>query len=610
MSQQRHNYYTNPAFCQKSEFYPQDYPVQRALSPERRHSPVGAQKPNQIETYSTLPIQIPIPTKRRNTTKQIEDEEYEEMLVDDGMSPKQDNQDQINGNRTFNRNGNEENQLRYSVASVDEVENRSRSPKNRYEYIPMREQPQKLMKQEETEVKPGRTHRYAVIPVEEDGQRTKYTKIVELPPRKYQQLPQEDQRYRQTRTDNEDNRRYNREINKNRYEYIDNIDEDIYGEQQIDHLQQEECEEELETNKNQTQTYKKRYDHKSESDFLELRRDYKSPQTSRSPQHHEQTSRSPHDYGQPSRSPQKDPRTPLEYQTLPKNKRHQSESERPQQEVLSPQRAQQKPQRYQSMSVSPQKYQTDLRNRPQVQEYEFRRANQEVRRQEQYYQLCEVRRPQEGYQGEVRRPQQVVKSPQTPRKGGSLEATQKLHELLITPQKFQRNTSTPPKMFSPVAQRTPSVDPFQTPSKSPPRGVQRAANPRAQQKLNYALSTRQGGCDKRLNNTAVIAPICSSPVQSVYSETTFSNKTESWMNISGHKAPVQASLAVAAIMMMLCGGVSSGLCFYMVSVVGRMYYLDFGIVSGFACLLLGCLGFRSRNCHWLPNRNYISGSCW
>lgn len=203
---------------------------------------------------------------------------------------------------------------------------------------------------------------------------------------------------------------------------------------------------------------------------------------------------------------------------------------------------------------------------------------------------------------------QRLTSPQTSRRAGNPIATQKLHELLSTPKKIRHpvNNYTPQKPMSPNAPRrviTPAAspipkDPFVTPTKQ-------HQTPRAQQKLNYALASRQIAYDKR--HTAVIAPICSSPIQSVYSETTYSNKSESWMNLSMSKAPVQATLAVAAIMMTLCGGVTSGLCFYMVWIMGRLYYLDFGIVAGFTCLLLGLLGFRSRNCRWLPNRNYISG---
>lgn len=198
-----------------------------------------------------------------------------------------------------------------------------------------------------------------------------------------------------------------------------------------------------------------------------------------------------------------------------------------------------------------------------------------------------------------------LSSPQTNRRGGNPIATQKLHELLSTPKKTTRqpvNNFTPQKPLSPNSPRrvvTPAKDPFITPTKQ-------QQTPRALQKLNYALASRQMAQDKR--HTAIIAPICSSPIQSVYSETTYSNKSESWMNLSLSKAPVQATLAVAAVMMTLCGGVTSGLCFYMVWIMGRLYYLDFGIVAGFTCLLLGLLGFRSRNCRWLPNRNYISGN--
>lgn len=39
----------------------------------------------------------------------------------------------------------------------------------------------------------------------------------------------------------------------------------------------------------------------------------------------------------------------------------------------------------------------------------------------------------------------------------------------------------------------------------------------------------------------------------------------------------------------------------------RSYYLDLGIIAGFAAATLGFMGFRSRQCYWLPNRNYISG---
>lgn len=473
MSQPRQNYYSNPAFCQQSEYYPKELsisPRQRALSPERRHPPIGAQKPFQTENYNTPPKGVAKPRiiPRKTAQKSFEDEEeFEEMLVDETRvsSVKKNTQevdnymseDQQNGNRQFVYiNGNEKEVIqtkkgRYAIVKVDEdyIEE-PHSPKSRYEYIPMQEQPLRtqriVKKQEEVEIN-GRLHRYAVIPPEEERP-LRYNHIQERSTQaRYAEIPQGIEegknKYAMVPTHQENNRyvtsppRRIPERQTNRYEYIPDDEESVIYQQQ-------------------------------------------------------------------------EPRRHSEYP-------------------------------------------------------------------------------------------QPIKSPLTPRKSNP-EATQKLHELLITPQKFQKIHSTPQKFLSPPRKE----NPFQTPTKSPPKSLPRS-QPKAQQKLNYTLSTRQNIYDKR-QNTAVIAPICSSPVQSVYSETTFSNRTESWMNLSLRKKPIQASLAVAAIMMILCGGLSSGLCFYMVSIVGRMYYLDFGIISGFACLLLGCLGFRGRNCHWLPNRNYISGN--
>ncbi|CAH0551976.1 unnamed protein product [Brassicogethes aeneus] len=192
---------------------------------------------------------------------------------------------------------------------------------------------------------------------------------------------------------------------------------------------------------------------------------------------------------------------------------------------------------------------------------------------------------------------------------GNPIATQKLHELLTTPKKSQMgsNQSTPQKLLSPHSLRKPM--PISPIAKETPHRVLPSCQPpsksKAQQKLNYALGSRQITPDKR--TTAIVPPMCSSPIQSVYSETTYSNKSESWMSSSAKKTAGQATLTIAAVMMLLCGGVTSGLSFYMISIMGRLYYLDVSLVAGFTCLILGLLGFRSRNVYWLPNRNYILG---
>lgn len=80
------------------------------------------------------------------------------------------------------------------------------------------------------------------------------------------------------------------------------------------------------------------------------------------------------------------------------------------------------------------------------------------------------------------------------------------------------------------------------------------------------------------------------------------------MNLSSVKGNASGqALVVAAFIMFLCGLVTTGLCFYMLSFMGRPYYLDFSTVAGFTCAVMGVLGCRARNVYWLPNRNYLSG---
>ncbi|XP_023942891.2 uncharacterized protein LOC112049286 [Bicyclus anynana] len=241
-------------------------------------------------------------------------------------------------------------------------------------------------------------------------------------------------------------------------------------------------------------------------------------------------------------------------------------------------------------------------------------------------------------------------SPQMSQK--NLIATQKLHELLSTPRKLKSYASqpsvriTPSKGDSPRYPGTPmkiiSSTPTQvTPSKSCAnltltRNMTPATSPispKAQQKLNYGVSdfdrqdvfvtsfrdkrersfdmdrrenSRESRSERRLEqrrdkNTAVIMPRVAPQSPSVYSEETYKSFSSLKTNATA------ASLTIAALMLTLCGGLTTGLSFYMMYTMGRRYYLDFGVLSGFTCFLLGLLGFRSRRNQLLPNRNYISG---
>ncbi|CAG9860770.1 unnamed protein product [Phyllotreta striolata] len=190
---------------------------------------------------------------------------------------------------------------------------------------------------------------------------------------------------------------------------------------------------------------------------------------------------------------------------------------------------------------------------------------------------------------------------QSPRPG-NLAATQKLHEILSTPKKTPNQLFTAQSVQKLIPQLSPITNEHQQQQQRPTRNPKKPP-PKAQQKLNYALGVNHAAQDKR--HLAIVAPMCSSPIQSVYSETTFS-KSGSWSNLSV-KAPVQATLTFAAMVLFVCGIITSGLCFYLIYLIERQYYLDFGVVAGFTCMLLGLLGFRSRRVYWLPNRNYISG---
>ncbi|CAF4742121.1 unnamed protein product [Pieris macdunnoughi] len=186
-------------------------------------------------------------------------------------------------------------------------------------------------------------------------------------------------------------------------------------------------------------------------------------------------------------------------------------------------------------------------------------------------------------------------------------ATQKLHELLSTPRKL-KSYGSQPSVRSPK-QRTPiklvsSTPTNMTPSKSCANlSTTSPISPKAQQKLNYGLPEFDRHDvfvrEKRDRTTAVIMPrVAEAP--STYSEDTYKS-------LSFKQNGAAASLTIAALMLTLCGGLTTGLSFYMMYSLGRRYYLDFGVLSGFTCFLLGLLGLRSRRNQLLPNRNYISG---
>ncbi|XP_061726589.1 uncharacterized protein LOC133532105 [Cydia pomonella] len=234
-------------------------------------------------------------------------------------------------------------------------------------------------------------------------------------------------------------------------------------------------------------------------------------------------------------------------------------------------------------------------------------------------------------------------------------ATQKLHELLSTPRKLKSyasqpsvritpNKATSPNRYTGTPQKIMHSTPTHgvTPSKScanltSPRNATSPISLKAQQKLHYGTpeeferhdvfvtsfreKSRERSFDmdrremsresrrdyerrspkKEKKSTAVIVPRVAPP-PSVYSEETYKS-----FNSTKTMSAAAASLTIAALMLTLSGGLTTGLSFYMMYTLGRRYYLDFGVLAGFTCFLLGLLGLRSRRHQLLPNRNYISG---
>lgn len=158
--------------------------------------------------------------------------------------------------------------------------------------------------------------------------------------------------------------------------------------------------------------------------------------------------------------------------------------------------------------------------------------------------------------------------PSTPKKNSL--ATQKLHELLTTPQKqspFIRHNSTP-----------------LSPKNSPYRArAHHASNPRlaasgpdfTPQKLQYEQKMRMASTttlNVEQRTTAVIQPrLNTTTAASIYNETTTTTTTTAdgsekhWhKNLKSHKNAI-ATIGFVSLLLIFCGVVNSGLCIYMTS---------------------------------------------
>ncbi|XP_065371277.1 uncharacterized protein spdo [Calliphora vicina] len=72
-------------------------------------------------------------------------------------------------------------------------------------------------------------------------------------------------------------------------------------------------------------------------------------------------------------------------------------------------------------------------------------------------------------------------------------------------------------------------------------------------------------------------------------------------------ASATITLAIVSLMLVLGSSMNSALIVYMIAHMGKSFYLQFSLVAAISGVGLGFLGFRSRHCEWLPNRSYTSG---
>lgn len=150
---------------------------------------------------------------------------------------------------------------------------------------------------------------------------------------------------------------------------------------------------------------------------------------------------------------------------------------------------------------------------------------------------------------------QKDRPPPTPTKNSL--ATQKLHELLSTPQKpqLQRQGSTikaaPNRYNSQVISSTPKQTEF-TP-----------------QKLRYEQH-QQNAAQFEQRTTAVISPRLAS--LAAYSEASSTGDNKSWKNLSFQKVTnATATIGAVSLMLILCGAMNSGLCLYMITEVSFLF---------------------------------------
>ncbi|XP_060646474.1 putative uncharacterized protein DDB_G0271606 [Drosophila nasuta] len=207
-------------------------------------------------------------------------------------------------------------------------------------------------------------------------------------------------------------------------------------------------------------------------------------------------------------------------------------------------------------------------------------------------------------------------------------ATRALHELLTTPRKMQP----PPRLAHSTPRNAAHYEQLQRERQLQLYQSQQHINLHQQQQQQQiqqttssvvsvapspALPLRQQRLSpQRLHYETVKLPPAVVPPQAVISPRVQQQPEQDLSMLQGKNnsssypqkvANATITLAIVSLMLVVGSTMNAGLIIYMIAHFGKAFYLQFGLVASFCGVGLGFLGFRSRQCDWLPNRSYTSG---
>uniref|UniRef100_A0A1I8PL11 Uncharacterized protein n=1 Tax=Stomoxys calcitrans TaxID=35570 RepID=A0A1I8PL11_STOCA len=215
--------------------------------------------------------------------------------------------------------------------------------------------------------------------------------------------------------------------------------------------------------------------------------------------------------------------------------------------------------------------------------------------------------------------------PNTPLKNP--QATKMLHELLSTPRKtpvqqMNRSNQSTPRNNVYASQRELRIQYAQQgqqinfsstagQTQAPPLLPRKNSN-LSPQRLHYEIvkPVVTPPLHQSDRTMAVIQPRVAGPIYPHIEEEDCSSIQGKGNNNNSYPQKIVSAtitLAIVSLMLVLGSSMNSALIVYMIAHLGRAFYLQFSLVAAISGVGLGFLGFRSRHCEWLPNRSYTSG---